>query len=127
MFQQMLSLGNYKGFQDLVRLAQTDKAITSQDMPYFSNVELLSLCNLALDELARRMTVQVFAADKVAHGKELLEVSSQKALEALKKEFADALEELRMVSEESDPDGGYSVASLDQKDEMSDDDREECF
>lgn len=41
-------------------------------------------------------------AERIAKGKELLDASCEKTLEALRGEFADALEELRTAREEAD-------------------------
>ncbi len=133
MFQQTLSVSNYRTFLDLVRLAQADKTITRADMVHFSSEELISLFTLAVDELVRRVGVEVFVKGKVMNGKELLEASSERTVEALRAEFAKALEELRSAREEDDPDSNLAVdihdeqSAVPETDDIADFDLEDCF
>jgi len=100
-FQQMRSVGDYKTFKDLFKLAQVSKTLTDADMAHLSSEELISLCNLALDELARRPKTEGFVMDKMAHGKELLEACVGRTIEALRRAFDDALEETGLMSNQN--------------------------
>ena len=109
-FQEMLSVSNYRTFLDLLKLDQASKTITSADMVHFSSEQLIALCDVAMDELVRRVGVEAFIKDKVVNGKELLDASVERTLEGLKREFSEALEELRLGREEVDPDAvGQSI------------------
>ena len=105
MFQHMLSTSSYRTFLDLLKLARADKTITRSDMVHFSMEQLISLCNVAMDELVQRAKVQVFVTDKVARGKELLEASAERELDALGKAFASALEDLESSKNHAELEG----------------------
>jgi hypothetical protein len=55
----------------------------------------------------------------VAHGKELLEASAERTIEALRRAFVDALEEIGLLSEPTEPGSGYSTDLPDKRDSSS--------
>ena len=77
----------------------------------------------------RRVGVEAFVEDK---RKQLLEASVKRTLEALQREFADALDELRNAKEEADSETGWpddisGEESMSETDHIADYDLEDCF
>ena len=96
-FNQMLPIAQYQTFSYLYDFSKSDRLLTREDMIHFSTDQLSSLCDIAIEELLRRIYVRDFINEKIEHSKKLFAEAYRESVYRFEEIIAEAI---RSIDEE---------------------------